>query len=237
MKKFIVLAAACLSVSSTPHALAQAKVFDLANYKQSIQQVAAWKKQYDQMLQQYQQLLAQQKAMTGSRGLGMIADDPGLRAFVPNDIAQTYDSIRAGGTRSMTSTAQRIRASSQIYTCANRSGQDKTTCEALLNTTAQAQAFQQQAMTLLTQRRTQIQHLQGQINATNDPKAIGELQARLQAEAAQVSNDANRLSIMNAMASSADRAAQQALKERELHNLSLKSDGTDTFVYQPFSGR
>jgi type IV secretion system protein VirB5 len=106
-----------------------------------------------------------------------------------------------------------------------------------LNTTAQTQAFQQQALALLTQRRSQIQYLQGQINATNDPKSIGELQARLQVEAAQVNNDTNRLSIMNAMAVSAERASEQALKERELHNLSLTSDGTDTFVYKPFSGR
>lgn len=236
MRKILV-ATACFYLTLMPAAVAQAPVFDIKNYQQSLQQVAAWKKQYDQMLQQYQQLLAQQKAMTGTRALGMIADDPRLRGLVPDDVAQTYDNIRAAGGGSLTSAAQRIRSASQIYNCEERGGQDKATCVALLNTTAQAQAFQQQAMVLLNHRRTQIHQLQTQINVTNDPKSIGELQARLQVEVAQVNNDANRLSIMNAMASSADRAAHQALKERELHNLSLKSDGTDTFVYKPFSRR
>ena len=88
-------------------------------------------------------------------------------------------------------------------------------------------------MTTLTQRATQIQSLQEQINATSDPKAIAELQARLQVETVQVNNDSNRLMIMRAMSDSADRASQQALKEQELKNLALTSDGTDTFVYKP----
>lgn len=237
MKKALIIASTCLSILAPGIIHAQAPVFDVKNFQQSLQQVAAWKKQYNQMLQQHQQLVAQQRSMTGNRGLGHIADDPRLRAVVPHDIAKTYDSIRGKGAGSLTSAAQSIRAATQIYTCADRTGQDRSTCEASLNITSQTQAFQQQAMQLLTQRRTQIQTLQAQINATNDPKSTAELQARLQVEAAQVSNDANRLSIMHAMASSADRAAQQALKERELHNLSLKSDGTDTFVYKPFSGR
>jgi type IV secretion system protein VirB5 len=79
--------------------------------------------------------------------------------------------------------------------------------------------------------------LQGQINATSDPKSIAELQARLQVETVQVNNDSNRLAIMRAMGESADRAAQQALKEQELRNLALTSDGTDTFVYKPYSAK
>ena len=237
MNKIFAVTVLTVQVIASSHAIAQAPVFDIKNFQQSLQQVAAWKKQYDQMLQQHQQLLAQHQSLTGTRNLGMIADAPQLRAFIPDDVAQTYDNIRAAGSGSLTGAALKIRNSSQIYNCADRKGDNKSTCEAFLNMTAQTQAFQQQAMALLSQRRKQIQYLQGQINTTNDPKSISELQARLQVEAAQVNNDTNRLALLNAMASSAERSTQQALKERELRNLSLTSDGTDTFVYKPFTGR
>jgi type IV secretion system protein VirB5 len=223
-----------LSMLTCSVAHAQWAVIDVANVQQSIYQVDAWKKQYDQMLQQQQQLQAQQAAMTGSRGLGMIANDPRLRGIVPDTAAQIFSAIQANGGTSMTPAAQTLRAASRVYDCENLAGKSRATCQAFLNNTSQTQAFQQNAMTVLTQRITQIQSLQGQINATNDPKAIAELQARLQVETVQVNNDNNRLTIMKAMADSADRAAQQGLKEQELKNIALTSDGTDTFVYKPY---
>jgi type IV secretion system protein VirB5 len=134
----------------------------------------------------------------------------------------------------MTTEAASIRNASKVYDCENRSGSDKTTCKAFLNNSAQAQAYQQNAMLRLNQRIDQINGLQGQINSTNDPKSISELTARLIAESTQVANDANRIVVMKAMSESADRATQQALKEREPLNLSLTSDGSDTFVYKPY---
>lgn len=222
-----------LSMLACAGANAQWAVFDAANLQQSVNQVTAWTKQYDQMVQQQQQLQAQKAAITGSRGLGMIANDPRLRGIVPDTAAQTFNAIQANGNTSMTPAAQTLRAASRLYDCENLTGRDRITCQAFLNNTSQTQAFQQSAMTSLTQRITQIQSLQGQINATADPKAIAELQARLQVETVQVNNDSNRLMIMKAMADSADRAAQQALKEQELKNIALTSDGTDTFVYRP----
>jgi type IV secretion system protein VirB5 len=226
-----------LSILASGAANAQTAVIDVAGLTQSINQVAAWKKQYAQMTQQQQQLQAQMATMTGSRGMGMIANDPRLRGIVPDNAAQAFNAIQANGASSLTPAAQVLRAASRVYDCHNLTGKDRTTCQSFLSNTAQTQAFQQAAMTALTQRIAQIQSLQGQINATSDPKSIAELQARLQVETVQVNNDSNRLAIMRAMGESADRAAQQALKEQELRNLALTSDGTDTFVYKPYSAK
>lgn len=227
---FALLALGCTSV----HAGVM-PVIDSANLAQAITQVKAWKSQYAQMMQQYKQLQDQHAAMTGSRGLGDILNDPALKGVVPADVANILEAIQGQGGAALTARALSIRNGSKVYDCEDRRGVDKTSCQAFLNTNAQTQAYQQDAMTLLNARSAQIQSLQGRINTTGDPKAIAELQARLLAEASQVNNDANRLAIMRAMSDSADRAAQQAIKERELRNLSLTSDGSDTFVYKPYS--
>ena len=212
-------------------------VFDAAALAQAIKQVDAWRKQFEQMTAQLKQMQDQNAALTGSRGLGNILNDPQLRATVPADAAQLLDAVRAHGSGALTAQAADIRRASMIYDCQDRSGVDQTTCQAFLNNSAQAGALQQNAMVRLNQRMDQINGLRGQINATTDPKSIAELTARLVAESAQVANDANRLVILNAMADSADRANQQALKERELLRLSRRGDGSDTFVYHPYVAR
>ncbi|MES2899571.1 MAG: type IV secretion system protein [Pseudomonadota bacterium] len=221
-----------LLASSNTHA--QWQVIDSANLRQSIQQVLAWKRQYDQMQQQHQELKAQHAAMTGSRGLGMIATDPRLQSVVPADVGETFSNLGARGSSALTPAAQAIRQRTQIYDCAKHSGSDLATCQAVLSTNAQNQAYQERAMAMLAQRGKQIEALQARINTTTDPKSIAELQARLQVESAQVSNDTNKLMIMNALADIAIRLATQSSKEKELKNLAIKSNGLDTFVVRPY---
>lgn len=208
-------------------------VIDGANLVQAVQQVLAWQQQYQQMVQQYQQLQQQYASITGSRGLGNILNNQALQGVVPADVSTVYQAIQQGGGQGLTGAAQAIRNATKVYDCQGRTGTDLSTCQAFLNTNSQSQAYSQGASNLLTQRVSQIQSLQDQINSTSDPKAIAELQARLTAEVAQVNNDANRLAVLKAMADEQDRAAQQAIKERELKNLALTSNGSDTFHYQP----
>lgn len=212
-------------------------VFDAAAYAQALNQLKAWKQQLEQMTAQLKQMRAQQDAMTGSRGLGNIMSNPDIRAVVPGDPGQAFDAIRSAGSNALTGRAAAIRRAAKIYDCENRKGQDLRTCQAFLNTGAQVEALQQNAIIRLNQRIDQINGLQGQINATSDPKSIAELTARLVAETAQVANDGNRMVAMRALADAAEHATRQALKERELLRLSRKGDGSDTFVYKPYTAR
>ncbi|CAH0356074.1 P-type DNA transfer protein VirB5 [Aquabacterium sp. CECT 9606] len=207
-------------------------VIDAANLAQSIQQVIAWANQYQQMVQQYQQLNQQYNSLVGSRGLGDIMNNQLLQNVVPTDVTTLLNSVNSGGYNSLTGAAQTLRQGVMIYNCGDRTGEAKQTCEAALNANAQVQSLQQTAMGLITQRVQQIQSLQSQINTTQDPKAIAELQARIAAENTQVSNDANRLAVMQANAQSAKEAADQAIKERGLKMLaSTAPAAANTFVY------
>lgn len=209
-------------------------VIDAANLANSIQQVLAWGQQYQQMASQIQQMQQQISAVTGSRGLGNIINNQTLQQIVPSDITTIYSSINSGGFNNLTNTAQSIRSANMIYNCEDRTGESKSTCESVLNSNAQTQAFQQTALQLTTQRVSQIQSLQDQIDATQDAKAIAELQARIQAENTQVSNDANRLAMMKAIAETQQQAAEQAIKERTLKMLARDTPpAANSFVYQP----
>jgi len=212
---------------------AQFSVIDNANLARAVQQVDAWKKQYQQMLDQQAQLRQQFAALTGSRGLGNFASNPLLQATVPADLLQIMGALQSKGAAGLSDAARQIRAQSKIYDCENRTGDARTLCERLLNNVAQQQALLQSALAMTSVRRQQIQTLQEHINATSDPKSIAELQARLQAENTQVSNDANRLLLMRSLGDAAERAAEQALREKALRSLSLHSDGSDTFHYAP----
>ncbi len=236
MKRIIPMLLFAATYSTSNMANASMPVIDVANLVQAINQVNAWKIQYAQMLQQVQQLQKQLQSTTGGRGLGNVANNRALQTTVPFEALKVYGDPHAlGSNADMTPPAQAIRNASKIYDCENRTGDDLARCHRLLNNTAQLQAFSQNALTLINQRVDQIQALQDQIDATSDSKAISELQARLQAENTQVSNDANRLMLLRTLAEAADRSSQQAIKEREMQTLSLTSDGSETFVYHPGS--
>jgi len=150
---------------------------------------------------------------TGNRGFGDLLNNPLLKAIVPPDISSTLSTLNSTGT--LTGNAATIRSSTTIYNCGDiTDAAAKVACQALLGQNAQSQATQQSTMALLNQRTTQIEALRGQIDATSDPKSIAELQARLQAEEAQVANDQNKIATANAMLVANQQAAAQAQAER-----------------------
>ncbi len=65
----------------------------------------------------------------------------------------------------------------------------------------------------------QIRALTTRINQTEDEKGILELNGRIAAEQAQVSNDTNRILTMKSMIEAEEKAAQQEQQERVLNML------------------
>jgi type IV secretion system protein VirB5 len=234
MKKLLLLAAATTLFSTAGAANAQGiPVMDAANLAQALDQVNAWGQQYQQMMQQYQQAVLQYKAVTGARNLGDIINNPALAGVVPSDISNTYRSISEGGISGLTSAARQLRNSQAVYNCVGMKDADMTTCQAYLSMNAQKQADTEFGLTSLQQRYQQIQDLMGQINLTQDPKAIAELQARIQGETTGVANDQSRISLMNTLADTQAKAAEQALRERQLNSIATGTDGSESFVFVP----
>lgn len=83
------------------HAQAQIPVTDGASIAQQVaaqvETIAKWKMQYDQMMDQINQAKQQYEALTGSRGLGTIMNNPALRDYLPGDWQAVYDAVKDGG--------------------------------------------------------------------------------------------------------------------------------------------
>lgn len=242
IRRFAASAALCVGVFSGNAAHAGIPVIDVAALTQAIQQVIAWGQQYEQMtaqytqlLQQYRQLVQQYNAVTGTRNLGDVLNNPLLQQAVPGgtQLMTAYSSINSNGFAGLSAAGRALRRATMIYNCEGRVGEDLQLCQAASVTNSQNQASYQSALDLITQRTTQIQALQGSINSTSDPKAIAELQARIASENAQITNDANRIALMRAIADSQDRLVQQQYRERELRSLNSTASTLDTFVFVP----
>ena len=141
--------------------------FDAANFAQAINQVLAWQQQYNQMVQQLQQL--QQTNITAQNSLQSISGNRGL-GLILNSIPQSV-----------------IPPDFSQQLNATKNPQD-----------ANAMVGQQMKMLLDTTRVrfNQIQQLMMAINTTNDTKAIGELNARIQAEQAMIANESKEFSML-----------------------------------------
>jgi type IV secretion system protein VirB5 len=143
---------------------------DVANLAQSINQVLAWKQQYEQMLQQIEQMqkanataLASYQAISGNRGLGQINNSI-LQSVIPPSFYTALSSTQTpqDASRLVNNQLQLINASTST-------------------------------------RYAQIQQLMAEINKTNDAKAIGELNARIQAEQAMIQNEAKETATLQQM--------------------------------------
>lgn len=228
MKKIflsVVLASSCIGQANATGI----PVFDAAGLAQAITQVQAWSEQYQQMTSQINQAKQQYDSITGIRGFGDAVNNPYLKDIIPSQVSDIYGNIQQGGINGMTNAAKDIRNAAMIYDCSSRTGQSYKTCQASLNSNAQTQALNKQALDVAQLRTEQIDNLRKQINNTTDAKAIAELQARLQAEGTQVSNDANRIALMQAQAQAQEKAIQQQEIETRLKRSAQKGNGLDTF--------
>jgi len=229
-----VLASALLAGSVVTGNVAHAgiPVIDSANLAQAIAQVNAWAQQYQQMVAQINEIRQQYAALTGTRNLGELFNNPLLQASVPADVGAVFSAVAQIGFSGLTAQARALRTQTMLYNCADRTGADQTRCQAVLDANSQTITYLNNALPLITQRVAEIQKLQDQINSTMDPKGIAELQASLQAENTQVSNDANRLAIMQKLADEQQKQAEQTLHEQTLTMLSPgTATAASTFAY------
>lgn len=199
-------------------ALAQVPVTDIAlntqttmnqvtNLAKYMQMIAQYKTQIDQLKQQYESL-------NGVRGLGQILDNPEFKNYLPTEWQDVYTRVQNGGYQGLTGTAQAIRDANALFdTCNAKTGADKTLCERAASKGAQDKAFADEAFDKAKDRLTQIEGLMRQINMTQDPKAIAELQARIAAEGAAIQNEQTKMQLFALASQAEDRLIQQQRRE------------------------
>ncbi|MCC8553982.1 P-type DNA transfer protein VirB5, partial [Xanthomonas hortorum] len=169
----------------------------------------------DQMVGQLNQMQKQYEAVTGPRGLGQIMNNPALRDYLPSDWQNVYDSVRSGGYNGLSGSAASIYNQNKIYdACASVPQADaRTACQAAAVKPSQDKAFATAAYAAAKSRLDQIDSLMRQINQTQDPKSIAELQGRIASEQAMIANEQIKLQLFQVMAQAEDKIQEQRQNE------------------------
>lgn len=203
LKRFF-SAMACALLLSLPlasPARAGIPVIDATNLAQNIQDVINSITQIENQIQQITQLQQQIASTTGNRGLGTVLNDPRLHYYIPANAQTILNRINTDGYAGLSGAAKAMRDARMLYNCMDRNGQDRVRCQSFFGLPYQQKAFMEGALEKSGGRLTQINQLLTQVNATNDPKSIAEVQARIQGESAMLQHE---LSLMQATRYAAD---------------------------------
>ncbi|AQW70230.1 P-type DNA transfer protein VirB5 [Pseudomonas parafulva] len=184
-----------------------------------------WAQQVQQMTFQIDQMKQQYGALTGSRGLGRVFDDPQLREYLPQDWQAVYDAVKRGGYSGLNSRAGSIYSDNKVFDACESLVQDqqRDACRAQAVKPSQDKAFALEAYDQAEARLRQIDQLMGQINQTQDPKGIAELQGRIAAEQAMIQNEQTKLQMFQMVAEAEGKIQEQ--RQRELNAQVLDKRG------------
>jgi len=216
--KTLISAAVCaLAVAGTtqPALAGGIPVIDAANLVQQIQQVISWGLQYEQMVEQINQLQATYNSMTGSRNMGQIFNDPKYKDYLPDNWKALYDQVKSGGYNSLTGTAKAEYDKNKLFDACEHIGiaEQRTACEAAAVKMYQDKGTAMDAFDKAKDRLAQIDKLMKKINETSDPKDIAELQARIASEQAMINNEETKMRIYAMVAEAEDKVQRQRRHE------------------------
>ncbi len=189
-------------------------VIDAANLAQAVQQVTAWAQQYQQMVQQIGQLQQQYQNLNGIRNMGSLVNNPTARQYLPADY-QTILSQGVGQWQAIYNAAKKLDISE------TRLSNNSDVAQAFQSMAKQAainRAGAEEGYKTASQRFSDIQVLLDKIDAAPDAKDIADLQARIQAEQVMMQNEANKLVMLQQLAS-----AQRDLQQQQAREISMKA--------------
>lgn len=227
MKKLLRIIALALGLVGGGQAFAGIPVIDATSVAvqqtqlaQAIQQVAAWAQQYQQMTQQIQQMTQQIQAVTGGRGFSALLNSPQFqqaRRMLPPD-AQTVLGLAQGGNYG--SLASSINSIKQASTTLNggsfTSSRAATQWDADMSRAASNKALSMEAYTAAQQRLQNLEGMIDQISQTDDPKAIAELQARVNSEQGIIQNEQAKIQALSMLVAAEQQIAQQQARETSI---------------------
>lgn len=227
-RKACLMVLAALAVATTP-VRAQIPVTDSANLMQQIQQVLSWVQQLKAMADQYQQLQGQYNAMTGNRGYGNLFNNPQLQQYLPANWQQVYGQLRTQGLDGLSGGAQVFRQQiGDNRSCSMLADtQARMSCNQAIASPYQTYDVFQSALNVANQKPQQIQSLISQIQTTDDPKAIAELQARIAGEQAAMQNEMLKVQLSVQLAQAQNQLSMEQAERDRLD--SFRKDGHNSF--------
>lgn len=167
--------------------------------------------QVQQLFQQIQNQEQQYQALTGNSSFGNIMNDASLRNYLPEQWQNIYDQAK-GGSLSGISSSMRSIEQQEGMTDATTVGQQR-----YYDTLATNKAMNEQAYSATMARLNNIQALMQQSNTTQDPAQKADLQNRMAAEEAMVTNDQTRLQLSAQLQQTELKLAEEQ-RDREFDN-------------------
>ncbi len=207
------------------HARAGIPVIDVANLAQAIQQVTAWAQQYQQMVQQLQGQAQQIQAITGGRGMEVLMPmTNAARNYLPPDYSQLMAAVNGVSSTyaGLSGQVQSITAANAVLTNAQlgtMTPEMRQVVEQGRRSAAMLSAMTQSAQQNTSQRFASLQQLIAQIGAAGDDKAIQDLQGRIVAEQAMLTNEQTKLQALYQMAQADQLTQQQRQREQAIRQI------------------
>lgn len=227
LRQLIGFMIAAAAVFAPLHAQAGIPVIDMAAVANLIQQLGAWQqqlsgmqKQYDQLRQSNNQLQQTYSAMTGTRGMEQLLPTPNeARNYLPSSYSDLMNTVNGAspGYSGLSTQIQSIMRANSILSNSQMnalSPEMRQVVEQGRQASAMLSGTTQTAYQNTSQRFSALQQLIDRIGTSQDPKAIQDLQARIQAEQSMLTNEQTKLQSLYQSAQADELARRQRNREK-----------------------
>lgn len=183
--------------STAPAHASGIPVIDAANLANAIQQYTQMVEQLAQLKAQLEQAKQQYESLTGGRGMGNLVRSTGA---IPKNWQETLASMKNGELGDL---SREIRQSASLLDEDFFADVDQAVKDSLDQSMAaytDQQAVNQSFYDTATQRAQKMEQLANQVDSASDMKAISDLQARINIEQVQLTNELIKLQSLNMIA-------------------------------------
>lgn len=200
-------------------------VIDVAAVANLIQQIAYWQQQITGMTNQLNRLEQTYDSMTGGRGMESLVPMTNLqRNYLPPDYSELLNVINGSSTTyaGLSGQLQSIMAANAVLTNTQLGAMTpemRQIVESGRRSAAMVSSFTQSAYQNTSQRFAALQGLITMIGSAADTKAIQDLQGRIGAEQAMLTNEQSKLQTLFQMAQADQWAEQQRRRERAIRGI------------------
>lgn len=174
-------------------------------------QILSWAAQYAQMIEELQQLQREYASLNGARGMANLVNNPLSRKYLPDE----YKDVLANGVgqwEAIYNAAKRFDISTSSL---SGSSDSALAFKQIGKQAALNRATAEEAYKTASKRFSDIQALLEKVNDAPEAKDIADLQGRIQAEQVMMQNEANKLAMLQQLASAQrDLQMQQAAERR-----------------------
>lgn len=203
-------------------------VVDLTQAANFVLQLTQMYKDYQVIVNTYDNAVSQLNVMTGSRGYGQLLHNPYLTDLLPDENRDQMLRVLQNGASALSTGGRSIYVSQGLEAlCEMSNPERREECrrEGALN--AEFQAMIAQTRERNAQVLDEVSGLMREINSTSDPKGIAELQAQIQAKQAAIAISKSNLELQLRQLELMQQAQEKLRNERQHQTSFQRSSRAD----------